>query len=76
MLSGETAVGRLLRERLGFAATSDRPSGTIVLPLAEARARWDERMFKVQWDELGGDWNCPPAPKAMNNAHPEGGGHA
>ncbi|MCK5942796.1 MAG: hypothetical protein KAI24_12540 [Planctomycetes bacterium] len=70
----ETAVGRLWN-KLGFEKTKGRPSGYIVLPLADARACWDERMFPVQWDEMEDGWDCPPAPKPKSDAHPEGGDH-
>ena len=53
------------KSKRGMDFVKDRPSGKptiyVIPPLPEARKRWDERRFKVEWDD-GEEWHvrCRP----------------
>jgi hypothetical protein len=47
--------------RLGCTqATSPRPRGFMVPPLAQARRDWDEKYFPWEWEDKGGEWRGTP----------------
>jgi len=43
--------GRSRRPHMDFEKYERHPKGWLIPKLADARARWDKRMFEVDWDD-------------------------